>query len=77
MKKKTSNLVVIFLSAFITSFVSRYLTDSIINLKDLSFYMDFLFFLAIYLVIYFPLNYVFEKFVVKSTSDNQQNSKAE
>lgn len=70
MNKKTSNLVIIFLSAFITSFVSRYLTDSIINLKDLPFYMEFLLFLAIYLVIYFPLNCVFEKFVVKSTPDS-------
>lgn len=70
MNKKTSNLVVIFLSAFITSFVSRYLTYSIINLKNLPFYMEFLLFLAIYLVIYFPLNGLFEKFVVKSTPDS-------
>ncbi len=70
MNKKTSNIVVIFLSSLISSFVSRYLTDSIINLKDLPFYMEFLLFLAIYLVIYFPLNCVFEKFVVKSTSDS-------
>lgn len=65
MNKKTSNLVVIFLSAIITSFVSSYLTDSIINLKDLPFYIEFLLFLAIYLVIYFPLNCVFGKFVIE------------
>jgi len=70
MKKKTSNLVVIFLSAFITSFVSRYLTDSIISLKNLSFYIELLLFLAIYLVIYFPLNSVFEKLIVNLTSDS-------
>jgi len=70
MNKKNSDLFVIFLSAFITSFVYRYLTDTVSSLNNLQFFIDSLVFLAIYLVIYFPLNSLVGKLVVDSTKNS-------
>ena len=68
--KKNSDVVVIFLTVLISLLVKGYLTDSVSSLNDLPFFIDSLVFLAIYLVIYFPLNSLFGKFVVNSTNNS-------